>query len=171
MIFLKTLGRLVPVVALSFALAACGGVVREIPDETDPDQTVVDQPIEYAKLPGDVGIWQLPEGTDVTAETTSFTIEVTRLACAGGVTGEVLEPAVEVTDTEVVIVARVGEQKPGEYTCPSNDWVPVTVNLPEPIGQRQLVDGECQFGESGYVSHCENPVRWDPESGASARLL
>jgi hypothetical protein len=161
-IFLKTLGRLVPVVVLSLGLAACGGVVREIPDETDPDQTAVNQPIEYATL---------PEDANVTAETTSFTIEVTRLACASGVTGEVLEPAVEVKDTEVVIVARVARQDDGMYTCPSNDWVPITVNLPEPIGQRQLVDGECELGESGYVSDCEDSMRWDPESGVSARLF
>lgn len=171
MILLKTLGRLFSIVALSFALAACGGIAREIPDETDPDQTVVDQPIEYATLPGDVGIWQLPEDANVTAETTSFTIEVTRLACAGGVTGEVLEPAIEVTDTTVIIVARVSKQDDREYECPSNDWVPVAVNLPEPIGQRQLVDGECELGESGYVSDCEDSMRWDPESGVSARLF
>ncbi len=168
--FPKTSKQLIVLVVLFLGLAACGGTPRN-PEGVDSDGPVVGQTIDYAKLPGDVGMWQLPEGSDVTAQSTSFTIEVTRLACAGGVTGQVLEPAVEVTDTTVIIVARVSEQDDGEYECPSNDWVPVTVNLPGPIGSRQLVDGECELGESGYVSDCEDSVRWDPESGPAARLF
>jgi hypothetical protein len=157
----KKLRNLATIAILGIGVTACS---------SGPSAQQDGGPIDYKKLPGDGALGQLPQGAVVTSDDTSLMIEVTRLSCAGGVTGEVLEPAVSFTESEVVIVARVGEIE-GDQTCPSNDWVPITVDLSEPIGERKLVDGECLLGDSDRISDCVDAVRWDPEAGVSERLL
>ena len=121
---------------------------------------------DYADLPGAGAVWRLARGTDIGPDDTDLTIEVMRVDCAGGVTGEVLGPVVEYKETQIVITQRVESLPPGGYTCPSNDLVPAEIELTEKIGDRELVDGECLYGDGSDTIFCETPVRWNVETGA-----
>jgi hypothetical protein len=85
----------------------------------------------------------------------SFTAFVTRLDCNGGVTGEVLEPTVEVDNAEIVVTFTVKAAPGGD--CPTNDQVPFVVDVGQPIGARRLLDGACRpTGEAASTSFCED---------------
>ncbi len=121
----------------------------------------------HADLLGAGAVWRLAPGTDVGPDDTYLPIEVMRIDCAGGVTGEVLDPVMEYKETQIVITQRVESLPPGGYTCPSNDLVPTKIELTEKIGDRELVDGECLYGDGSQTIFCETPVRWNVETGAS----
>lgn len=132
---------------------ACLTAVRwPIPVEQGPTWSAVD-------TPGAAAIWFLAEDTVLTADTTELTMMVTRAACSGGVTGEVYSPAVVYGHRSITISARVEPLPYGFYTCPGNDSVPYTIQLDEPIGDRELVDGECSISMR-RTSDCETGVRW-----------
>lgn len=107
---------------------------------------------------GDPATWELTG--DVTPESHALELGVTRLGCAGGVTGEVLEPQVVYEDDRIVITVDVATLGDGAYTCPGNDVVPVVVELDEPVGERTLVDGACLDGEAATTSFCGDELRW-----------
>lgn len=86
--------------------------------------------------------WGLAEGQEVTAETTSFDVEVNRIGCNGGVTGEPQEPDIDYRDTEVVVTFQVTPGPPRAATCQGNLPEPYVVELSEPLGDRAVVDGE-----------------------------
>lgn len=141
--------------------------VVKIIEELDPPPTNPVEPGIPSDGPaqvGDVGAWVLLNADQVTSASTEITIGVTRLACNGGVTGEVLEPVAEYTASHVIIradVAVIDHSIPA--TCQGNDEVPVTVQLAEPIGNRPLVDAACLAGEAVTTSFCASgPVRWRP---------
>lgn len=71
----------------------------------------------------------------------SVDLLVTESACASGepATGRVEVVNVEMTAEEVRVVIGV-EPNQGGQDCPSNPATPVTVDLPEPIGDRVVVD-------------------------------
>ena len=106
--------------------------------------------------------WAIEPGA-IAPSSTSFTVAVTRTGCSGGETGTVYSPTVDIGDTDIVVTFRVEPLDPRfDYTCPSNDAEDVTVTLPEPIGQRQLVDGGCAESEGAA---CEfGAVRWAPDA-------
>jgi hypothetical protein len=105
--------------------------------------------------------WTTEPGA-VDPSSNSFSVAVTRTGCSGGETGSVYAPTVDIGDTNIAITFRVEPLDPRlDYTCPSNDTVETTVTLPEPIGQRQLVDGVCAELEGAA---CEfGAIRWAPE--------
>src|SRR5690554_393846 len=107
---------------------------------------------------GDPATWELTG--HVTQDSRTLQIGVTRLGCAGGVTGEVLEPQVAYEGDRIVITVDVAALDDGAYSCPSNDVVLVVVELDEPIGDRTLVDGACLEGEAGTTSFCSDAARW-----------
>lgn len=108
---------------------------------------------------GDPAVWRLAPGAEVTAESTSVDVEVTRVDCASGRTGELLAPVVAYEESRVV--TRIdAEPLVGPFDCPGNDRVPVTVELEEPVGRRTLVDGGCLREDAPPVSDCDDPVRW-----------
>jgi hypothetical protein len=109
---------------------------------------------------GDVATWVLTDPASVDGDTQALEIEVTRLGCASGVTGEVLEPSVEYDDDRIVITVDVAPFGDQAADCQGNDAVPVTVTLDEPIGARELVDGACLEGEAVSTAFCEEPARW-----------
>jgi hypothetical protein len=112
-----------------------------------------------------VGVWQLTEPESIDAATTILELEVTRLECAGGVTGEVLEPVVTFEPDRILIRTDVLPLPEGAYDCQSNDWVPVTVELSEAIGDRHLMDAACLDDEAASTVFCEDGgVRWSPPS-------
>jgi hypothetical protein len=87
--------------------------------------------------------WRVdPAAEPLTAEMTSIPVLVTEAACASGkpVGDRLVGPEVVVTDTEVLI-AFAARTQGGAQTCPSNPETGVTVELPEPLGDRVLRDG------------------------------
>jgi hypothetical protein len=79
----------------------------------------------------------------VTPDSTSLDVEVTRMACSSGVTGETLEPVVTYTASAVVIRIDVATLDLEGGTCVGNEPVAVAVTLTEPLRGRALIDGAC----------------------------
>lgn len=113
---------------------------------------------------GDTGSWELLNADQITPASTTVRIGVTRTSCASGITGTVLEPEIKLKATRIVIRAVLEVQKPGGYTCQSNDLVPITVELPRPIGQLALFDAACLDSHNLTTAFCADDagVRWKP---------
>lgn len=107
--------------------------------------------------------WDLAPGQTLAADTTTFTALVTRSGCNSGVTGDVNEPDIELTEAEVVITFAVSPGQPSAATCQGNNQVSYEVELPEAIGDRELVDGECSSAEANDTEPCRpDDVRYTP---------
>lgn len=174
---MKTISILL-VLAWSSLAAACGShsdssAAPPSPSIGPPTTTVptpvgsiaIELPPATFDAPGDVAVWKLESATDVVTSSTTFTALVNRLGCSGGSTGEVLEPTVEVGETDIVVTFFVAALDSDlEQTCPDNDEVRYEVRLNEPIGQRQLLDGSCRSGgEAASTSFCAaGAARWVP---------
>lgn len=121
-----------------------------------------------AKDEGTVGgeaaaIWDLAPQQTLDANTTTFTAMVTRLSCNSGVTGEPNDPAIDVTGDQVVITFTVSPGEPSNADCQGNDQVSQEVELPEALGDRELVDGECASNEANDTAPCQpSGVRYRP---------
>lgn len=88
---------------------------------------------------------------------------VSRVACNGGVTGEVVPPELRIKDSEIVVTFRFRPVDPASATCPLNELVPYKVMLNEPIGKRFLIDGQCLLGgKAADTSFCRDPERLRP---------
>jgi hypothetical protein len=113
---------------------------------------------------GDTASWELLEADQVTTESTTIQIGVTRISCASGITGTVLEPQIQVEATRIVIRALVETQKPGGYNCQSNNVVPITVKLPSSIGHHELFDAVCLDSHQLTTASCayDQGIRWKP---------
>jgi len=125
----------------------------------------IELPAATVDSPGDVAVWTLESASDVLGSSSAFTALVTRLGCSGGVTGEVLEPTVEIGETEIVVTFFVAALDSDlEQTCPGNDEVPYVVVLVEPIGDRPILDGSCRDGSrAASTSFCAaGAARWVP---------
>lgn len=121
------------------------------PGSVAPGQTVKAVP---ATVGGAMGVWVLAEPGEVTAASTSIAIVVERLSCSGGITGTVLTPAYELTDTAVILRTDLAPLPEGVYTCQGNGGVLITVVLPEPIGNRALVDWACLREPASSTRFC-----------------
>lgn len=87
--------------------------------------------------------WSLdPDGPPIRPDSTSIRVQVVERACASGepVGDRLVGPEILMTDTEVRIAFAAMPQL-GAFECPANPGQPVLVELPEPLGDRQLVDG------------------------------
>lgn len=110
-----------------------------------------------------VGIWRLKDADAVGATTHTLDIEVSRLECSGGETGEVLDPVVTIEDDRILIRTDVAPLPGGAYTCQDNDWVSVTIELGEPLGDRELVEAACLDDRAASTAFCQDDgVRWRP---------
>lgn len=69
-------------------------------------------------------------------------VRINELACASGQPpeGRVLPPIVAPSQTAMTIAILV-TNRPGGQDCPGNPDFPLTVDLPEPLGGRPLLDG------------------------------
>lgn len=124
-------------------------------------RTAAPPPTEPAR--GSTAVWTIDDTVPPSPDSDSFTALVTRLGCSGDQTGEVLEPQVTTEDDRIVVTFAVAPLPEGAYPCPGNDLVPYTVQLDDPIGSRELVDGACLSGEAASTSFCEaGAVRWRP---------
>jgi hypothetical protein len=110
----------------------------------------------------EAAVWFIKSSKDVTSASRTFTAYVSGLGCSGGVTGKVLQPTIEKSNTRVVLTFTVEAAPPGGGTCQSNDQVPMVVDLGEALGDRQLVDGACRSGaEAATTAFCVGgSVRW-----------
>jgi hypothetical protein len=114
-------------------------------------------------ITGATATWTIDADDPPAADTESFTAMVERLGCSGGETGEVLEPTVVADEGQVAVTMSVEQLPSGDYSCPGNKAEPYVVELDEPIGERQLVDGACLSGEAVSTSKCsDGAVRWSP---------
>ena len=86
--------------------------------------------------------WDLGPGQALDVDSVTFTALVTRDDCNSGVTGDVNDPVIELSDQKVVITFTVSPGEASEATCQGNDHVPYEVVLPEMLGNRELVDGQ-----------------------------
>ncbi len=103
---------------------------------------------------GDSAQWELNNPSEVTAQSTTLSVAVSRLACASGETGKVLTPIIKYDETQILIRTDVQPLAGDAYTCPSNDIVPLTIELSEPVGERDLVDASCLDPEASTTSMC-----------------
>jgi hypothetical protein len=90
-----------------------------------------------------VGVWDRTRGQDYSRSTTSFKVDVYEQSCSGGAppTGRVARPTVEYFDDSIVVTYFIKPNRPGNYTCPSAPPVTKTLELKEPIGDREVLDG------------------------------
>lgn len=111
---------------------------------------------------GATAVWSTDADDPPTPTSQSFTAMVSRLGCSGGKTGKVLPPSVSVEKTRIVVTFAVEPLPDGFYHCPGNDSVPHVVELDEPIGDRDLVDGACLSREAETTSFCSEggATRW-----------
>ncbi|TDD67288.1 hypothetical protein E1262_19530 [Jiangella aurantiaca] len=77
-------------------------------------------------------------------DATSVTIQVQEEGCSGGMSpaDRLAEAIVEYRADAVVITARIEPLPDGAYTCQGSPPAPLTVQLDEPLGDRQLLDGK-----------------------------
>lgn len=119
-------------------------------------------PSQAARAAG--AVWSLQAPNQLGADTTTFAVLVRRVGCNNGVTGEVQEPDIQVEDTKITIsFAVLPEQTTAD--CLGNDEVPYEVALPGPLGDRQLIDGQCAEGAegSGTIFCRPDGVRYAPD--------
>lgn len=111
----------------------------------------------------DPGLWELRQAGGLTPESTTLHLNVSRLGCSNGVTGQVLAPDLQYMEDLILIRTDVAALDGGAHDCPGNDQVPVTVELTEPIGRRDLVDAACLDAAAAEMVLCEDGgIRWSP---------
>jgi hypothetical protein len=86
--------------------------------------------------------WALDPAADVGAETTEFTAWVTELGCASGRSSadRIRGPDIQISDGTVMVTFGVVPLG-GAQECQGNPPTAGTVQLPEPLGERRLLDG------------------------------
>ena len=136
------------------------------PTPQPPATVAPTSPTPAATVPPQVGApatWMLAHPDQVNRNSTSIDVLVMRLDCSNGVTGEILAPVALVRADAVVVRADAVPLPDGAYTCPGNDAVAATVTLPEPLGDRPLVDAACLTGPAASTAFCDaGAVRWKP---------
>lgn len=149
----------------ALALAVLNGCAVEQPNggSTAPEGSPALSSLE--PLAGDVATWSLAPDELLDPKTTSLVVEVTRLGCASGTTGTVLDPQLQYDDTQVLLRTDVEKIGPGAHDCQGNDAVPVEIHLDQPLGVRALVDAACLQGEAVGTAACTEAVRWAPPAG------
>lgn len=114
-------------------------------------------------LVGVAATWVLADPGKVTPASTSIVVKATRAQCSDGKTGRLRAPVVSTSASDVVVRIDAEPNPPGAYSCPGNDAVEVTVQLPEPLGRRRLLDASCLSGDLLTTSFCsDGAVRWTP---------
>jgi len=108
-------------------------------------------------------VWYLKPGQSLQGSSTTFTALVSRLGCNSGVTGQVLPPAIRLTEAEVVVTFSVAPTR-SQGRCPTNELVSYEVDLGEPLQDRAIVDGQCLPGrEAAATAFCiPDSTRYQP---------
>ncbi len=87
--------------------------------------------------------WELAADPPVRPNSTSFVALVTEQNCTSGASseGRIDRPRISYTPDAVIITFSVEPRPEGFHTCQGNQPTPYTVELPEPVGDRELKDG------------------------------
>lgn len=87
--------------------------------------------------------WLLPADANITSDSTTIEVLVNEQACHGSQPTELerIVPPEITADDETVTVTIAVVPPTGDQTCPGIPPVPYTVDLGEPLGDRQLLDG------------------------------
>lgn len=90
----------------------------------------------------EAGRWELGPEQQVGRDTESFEALVYEQACASGASpeGRIVEPGVIPLDFSMIVILGT-RPPPGPQTCEPGPPATVLVRLPEPLGDRQLLDG------------------------------
>lgn len=114
------------------------------PPETDDDGWLLSSSGPCA-LRADLGVLEsatvsLQDGAALDEEATELHLLVTEQGCASGesAAGRV-EVMVDADQEQIRLVAGV-EPRRGDQSCPNNPATPITVDLDEPVGHREIVD-------------------------------
>jgi hypothetical protein len=96
------------------------------------------------ELPEEIGFatWRLDPDRPPPPDGRIITVLATEIACASGQPprGRLLPPVV-LSTTDAVTIAIGVRKRGGDQECQGSPEVPVTVELPEPLGNRLLFDG------------------------------
>jgi len=86
--------------------------------------------------------WELSPGQEIGPNTQSFEVRVFEQACASGASpeGRIVGPAVVSLEDSLIVILGT-RPPPGPQTCDPGPAAIVRVELPEPLGDRQLLDG------------------------------
>lgn len=89
-----------------------------------------------------LAIFRVAPGATVGPDTTEIDVLVTETACNSGqdARGRILPPRV-ISDADAVTVVMTVRARAGAMDCPSNPETPFVLELPEPLGDRILLDG------------------------------
>ena len=109
---------------------------------------------------GELATWELQHPDEVSADTENLDIDVKRLACSGGETGNVVDVDVELSGDQITVQAYTEPLEEEGADCPLNEVVAEDVNLGEPIGERTIVDGACENDDAARTTFCDSEVRW-----------
>ena len=110
----------------------------------------------------DVGELSLAEfflapGQSLEADQSDFDVIVVELACTGFHTaeGRVTEPAITVSEDAITVVFAVVPLEGDDLECPGHPGTPYVLQLPEPLGDRVLLDGSTVPAHE--PTECTNP--------------
>lgn len=96
------------------------------------------------EIPPGVGLarFRVAPGVELTRDAIEISVLVTEMACNSGqdARGRIRQPLV-LTDAESVTVVMTVRPRGGGQECPSNPETPFLLELPEPLGDRALLDG------------------------------
>jgi hypothetical protein len=99
-------------------------------------------PFHAVRDRNEASAWRLDPAADPpAASSTSLDVLVTEIHCASGrsAEGRIEAPDVYLSDSQVRLVAYVTRLR-GSQKCPGNPETPAVFVLPEPLGERELVD-------------------------------
>jgi hypothetical protein len=90
----------------------------------------------------DPAVWTVSD-QGLTPSSTTITLQVTRTGCGEPQSGTVL-PHIDTGTSTITITLRISPHWSGNRTCENDgSYVPYRVHLNEPIGTRNLIDGQC----------------------------
>lgn len=90
----------------------------------------------------DLAMFRVDPGEELTPETTEVDVLVSELACNSGqdAEGRIRVDRIVPGDSSVIVVIATAPRG-GDHECPGNPETPFLLELPEPLGDRALLDG------------------------------
>lgn len=146
----------------ALALSACGQSVQSM--ALAPSTSAFSSPSSGGETAGTTSEpWTLLDSSKITKDSTTLHIQVNHGTCGTSSSPKVLEPRVQIRSDRVTIESVAESVPNGDAMCAMLQYVPLTVTLPEPIGNREVVDGACLDPSEDQSYFCtDGAVRWHP---------